>query len=487
MFSNAKKFFKKNMLLTGIVVFVILIVGYFLFMYNSQEGFYSTTIYQPLERQRLVKVSTLEKFYNRLTDPVDKDIVAPMLEIYKLIVSNYDNAFNTALLIYDANNEMNSVAEKIPDAQPPPDNYGLSYNMYEGFSSDSTLYEQNDIQLQPYQSEFVYNDESPAVVLTGKEANDYYASVNGGNQWSDIDMKQAQNEYDSRMNKQREDEAMREKAQNDYYVRRDEVNRLREKAKNDVRRTWSSRIDPGITALITNVIRWLPTGKPFYDKLVLNNFYGLRENNMNPTISDDAESRKQRLLQALVNTLYEDDQLSIVLGPSYAKSQNLAQPLNALGLEREIFGTFPIPQQPPSYMTKLTDPFIMIALYAGQSGNLLPDIIVNMISQLNSALANDITDQATIGQLNSKLKNSLANDITDQATIGQLNSKLKNSLANDATDQATITNLQSMLKNLQSQQKLAGQSNVTPAPAPVPIKPVPVPTKRVPVPIRRLW
>jgi hypothetical protein len=336
--------------------------------------------------------------------------------------------------------------------------------MYEGFSSDSTLYEQNDIQLQPYQSSGVSSvDENGETIFTyntpdqstnfasdgqynGKELDDYYARID-------------------------EENRLREKAQNDYYVRYKEVDRLRNKATNDVRRTWSSRIDPGITALITNVIRWLPTGKPFYDKFVLNNFYGLVGDNMNPDVSNDTTLRKQRLLQALVNTLYEDDQLSIALGPSYAKSQNLTQPLtlNALGLEGEMFGRPMHPRQSLNYMSKIAEPFIMIAIYAQASGNLLPDIIVNMISQLNRALANDATDQATIGQLNSKLKNSLANDATDQATIGQLTSKLKNSLANDATDQATITNLQSTLQNLQSQQKLAGQSKVTHSP------------------IRRLW
>lgn len=430
------------MLLIGIVVFVILIIVYFLVMSNYKEGLYSMITYQPPERQALVKVSTLEKFYNRLTDPVDKDIVAPMLEIYKLIVSNYDNAFNTSVLIFEANNEMNSVADKIPDAQPPPDISWSSSPMYEGFSSDSTLYEQNDS---------VSYGEGQGL---GEELDDYYAIMNEVNQFSDVDMQQSQNDFEAGMNKIREIKAMREKAQNDYYLRQDEVNRLREKAKNDVRRTWSSRIDPGITALITNVIRWLPTGKPFYDKLVLNNFYGLRENNMNPTISNDAASRKQRLLQALANALYADDQLSIVLGPSYAKSQNLTQPinLNALGIEGDMFGL--------DYMSKLAAPFIMIADYAQGSGNLLPDIIVNMISQFNSALANDATDQATIVQLTSKLKNSLAND---------------------ATDQSKIANLQSMLQNLQSEQKLAGQSKVAPAPAPMPMKLAPpMPMKLAP-------
>ena len=477
MFSNAKKFFKKNILLIGIVAFVILIVVYFLFMHNFKEGLYSTITYEPPERQTLVKVSTLEKFYNRLTDPVDKDLVAPTLEIYKLIVSNYDNAFNTALLIFEANNEMRVVVEKIPDAQPPSQNYESSYEpahpsypMYEGFSSDSTLYEQNDIQLQPYQSSGVSSvDESGETIFTyntpdqstnfasdgqynGKELDDYYARID-------------------------EENRLREKAQNDYYIRHKEVDRLRNQAKKDVRRTWSSRIDPGITALITNIIRWLPTGKPFYDKFALNNFYGLVGDNMNPDVSNDTTLRKQRLLQALVNTLYEDDQLSIVLGPSYAKSQNLKQPitLNEIGIAGDMFGQ--------NYMSKLMAPFTMIALYAVESGSLLPDIIVNMISQLNRALANAATDQATIGQLNSKLKNSLANDATDQATIGQLTSNLKSSLANDATDQATITNLQSMLKNLQSQQNLAGQSKVTPSP----IKIAPSPIKIAPFPMRRLW
>jgi hypothetical protein len=390
--------------LIGIALFVILIVAYFGFMYNSKEGFFGGLGRYP-QRQVLIKLSTLDKFYNTLTDPVDKALVVPVLEIYKLLILNYDTAFDTSVLIIDANKEIYAAGDKILDPQPPPPPPPPSYD-----------YEQNA----------TYTDGENG--LTSVTYNTPDQSTNLATNGSDF--------LD---------------AENDYYARRNEITKLREKVQNDVRRTWSSRIDPGITIIITNIIKWLPTGKPFYDKLVLNNFYGLLEPNINSGVSNDITLdavRKNRLLQALANTLYEDDQLSILLGPSYAKTTN------PLDLNNQAIGI--IGQE---YINKIVEPFIIIADYAMASGNLLPDIIVNMISQLNSSLANNTTYQAKIEQLTGSLNVALANDATDLAKIGQLSGNLNVALANDATDLATITDLNNQVAAFK---KLAGQSNMTP-------------------------
>jgi hypothetical protein len=115
------------------------------------------------------------------------------------------------------------------------------------------------------------------------------------------------------------------------------------------------------------------------------------------------------------------------------------------------------------YMQNLGIPFMNIQTYVSEdamlnkSNSLIPNTIIQLIEQLNNALANDATDQATIGQL-----------------TGQLNT----ALANDATDQATITNLQGQVYNLQSRQVIA------PTPVqPMPIQPMPartIPARNVP-------
>ena len=79
MFSNPRKFFKKNILLIGIVLLLIITAVYLLYI-NSKEGFQGP---EPV-KAKLVSVSTIEEFYNKLTVQTDKDMIAPFVELYKL-------------------------------------------------------------------------------------------------------------------------------------------------------------------------------------------------------------------------------------------------------------------------------------------------------------------------------------------------------------------------------------------------------------------
>ena len=377
MFSNAKKFFKKNMLLIGIVLLLIIAV-YFVYI-NSKEGFD-----QPVpEKVSLIPVSTIEKIYNNLTDPIYKDIGAPIVGLYKLFVANYNDAFDVSLQIVAANKEVDTAIASVPVPQPVnPDN----------------------------------------------------------------------------VNSAAEDQA-----------NMSVFNKLKDEAKMGVLKKWAPTINPGIQRVLANAIRWLPTAKPFYDKLVLNNYYGL----MDGTLNRNKPDMQITIVVLFMNTLYEEDQLSILFGPVFAKSNPnppIKMPVNDKHLlqfvkrltnpDTELPGVTQSQIYSSNYLRNLALPFEIIQSYviinAQQEGinSIIPNTIIQLIEQLNNALANDATDQATIGQL-----------------TGNLNS----ALANDAADQATITNLQGQVYNLQSRQAIAP----TPVSYPRPIQPKPIQPKAI--------
>jgi hypothetical protein len=385
MFSNPKKFLKKNILLIGIIVLLIIAAIYWLYI-NVKEGFEGPVP----EKERLIAVSTIEKIYNNLPDQTYKDIAAPIVALYKLFADNYNDAFDVSLQIVAATKELDASTVNIIDPQPP---------------------QRPDEPLENPAGEGVWSSPTPAGI-----------------------------EYN--------------KAQNDYWRKMDETEELRKKARRNVVQKWSSLINPGVQRVLSNAIRWLPNAKQFYEKFVLNNYYGMFDG----TLIQENDAGKKLIISLLVmgaNTLYEDDQLTILFGPDFAKS-NPNPPIKLPTTYEEFLQfsqSFSYAQNGPSqeqraalaraqeylqkYIQNLGIPFMIIQKYLMEdaflnTGNsIIPNTIINLIEQLNTALANDATDQATIGQL-----------------TGQLNT----ALANDATDQATIHNLQGRVDTLQSQQ-----------------------------------
>jgi hypothetical protein len=114
MFSNRKKFFKKNILLIGIVLFVILIVIYCVCMYNFQEGFDSNA---PVNL-RLIPVSTLKQMYVEFGNtPEGKLLQDSIIEFMTLIIANYDEANKIAILIDKRDGELRKLNTTLRDAQ----------------------------------------------------------------------------------------------------------------------------------------------------------------------------------------------------------------------------------------------------------------------------------------------------------------------------------------------------------------------------------
>ena len=354
MFSNPKKFFKKNILLIGIGVLIIIIAVYLVYI-NIKEGFDGPT---PVKAQ-LIPVSTMEDFYNQLTDPVGKDIVAPLLELYKLFVANYDDAFAVSLQIIAANKEIDAANVKPVTASRP----GMT--------------------------------------------------------------------------------------------RTQQAARSQQEARDTLLKKWAPIINPGIATVLTNAIKWLPRAKQFYDKFVSNNYYGLMSSGpprSDPTTMSPIQLTLLTITTTLINTLYANDQLSILFGPTFAKTNpNFPIVLPATNDQFVAFLNKPSSQEPlraaqinfGQYVTNARAPFVIIHQYVTQNlkintvndfmkSNVISDTIIKLIDQLNQALASDVTDQATIGELTGKLDVALANDATDQATITNLQGKVDKLTAKDA-------------------------------------------------------
>jgi hypothetical protein len=181
------------------------------------------------------------------------------------------------------------------------------------------------------------------------------------------------------------------------------------------------------------------------------------------------------IMSTLINTLYEDDQLSIILGPAFAKSN--PNPPMKFPVNYEQFVAFlmntpretmiQLEQSMVQYSTNVAQPFLIIQSYLtfnfekSVQGTLSRPGVPQSVQVAQGLIQNNvITD--TIIQLIEQLNNAVANDATDQATIGQLTGKLNTALANDATDQATITNLQGKIQTQQSNSILNVGTNVMP-------------------------
>ena len=382
MFSNAKKFVKKNILLIGIVVLLIIIAVYFLYI-NVKEGFDGPAP----EKAQLIPVSTIEKIYNNLPNQTLKDVGAPVVELYKLFVANYNDVFDVYLQIVAANKEIDAATVNIMSPS--------------------------------------YDSSAPDI---------YYA-------------------------KMRENEALRNRAQM------------------EAMKKWAPIINPGIQKVLSTAIKWLPQAKQYYDKFVSNNYYGL----LDGTFQQNNSSMDMLFtLSALVlNTLYDDNQLAVLLGPDFAKSSpTLPIPMptskeqllefssrepspelmTAVRRAQEYLNKYVQNLRMPIPIIPVIQKYLMDNARSDPVNSAIPNTILQLIEQLNTALANDATDQASIGQLTGQ--------------IGELTSKLNAASANDMTDQNTITRLQGQVYDLQSRQP---PMTTQPVPAPpLPIAPLPV-------------
>ena len=266
-----------------------------------------------------------------------------------------------------------------------------------------------------------------------------------------------------------------------YYVKINENNTLRQKAKTEILKKYAVQIIPGVQKVLTNAVKWLPSAKEYYDKFVSSNYYGLFDGTfMKNNFGDNQENASKEFVKLAImaaNTLWEDDQLSTLIGPGFAKNNPINPPFKMPitdGGEELKAKTSITPDLYAQintvfnkYIQNLVSPFMIIVQYVGmetednQQGRamiggipvdgIISNTIIKMIKQLNDSLANDAKDKARIGQLTGNLNKALANDLTDQTKIGELTSNLNKALENDLTDQATITNLQARVDNYDSQ------------------------------------
>ena len=387
MFSKANKFFKKNILLIGIVVLLIIIAIYFLYI-NVKEGFLGPVP----EKVQLIPVSTIEKIYNNLPNQTYKDIGAPVVELYKFFVANYNEAFDVSLQIIAATKEIEAANKEIDAvvaaANAPNPITAINQQMTEGFNS--TPFQMDKIQA-------VAGQDAQLIQLAPNQQTSTSTSTSIPN----------------------------------VAPRNDAV-----------LKTWAPKINPGIQNVLINAIRWLPTAKQYYDKFASNNYYGLLDGTLLPP--DQAGRDKMLTLYVLAaNTLYEDDQLKTLFGPDFAKgSPTLPIPLPTNNEQMRWYQEkdnntqqmMDAGDRAREYSTKygqnLTFPFMIIQQYlmenamADPANSVIPNTIIQLIEKLNAALANDAADQASIGQLTGKLNAALANDAADQASITRLEGRV---------------------------------------------------------------
>ena len=199
------------------------------------------------------------------------------------------------------------------------------------------------------------------------------------------------------------------------------------------------KINPGIEKVLINAIKWIPTAKKYYDQFAAHNYYGLY-NGTFMRQNFGSEEQFTKLLLMMVNTLWEEDQLSIIWGPDFSRSN--PNPPVTMPLTYEQVTTEPtagvirgLSVNMDTYIQNLTAPFKVIQKYIIEntfqskdgipnSNRVIPNTIVHLIEQLNNALANDAMDQTRISELTGNLNTALANDATDQATITNLQAKV---------------------------------------------------------------
>jgi hypothetical protein len=484
MFSNPKKFLKKNILLIGIVVLVIIIIAVYFLYVNFKEGFDGPA---PVKAQ-LIPVSTIEEFYNNLPNQTDKDIVAPVVELYKLFVANYDDAFAVYIQIIAANKEADAAVAAVPST---PVAAGPDMN---------TLRMQQDQQQAQMQS------------LQQQQQMDLPTD----------DPIQRQQQIDQMI----QELSIRE-AQIEQMRQTQPRVQPQQAARKAVLLKWAPQINPGITKVLINAVKWLPTAKQFYDKFISTNYYGLMESGPasgasnligdpnNVSNSNRIHNMTYRelttltLMTTFINTLYNNDQLSILLGPAFAKSNpnpplkipvNNDQVLYFLGNSSPQTG-MSLMKPAIDYATNVAEPFMIISTYvientmANPINSVIPDTILQLIEQLNTALANDAADQASIMQLTGKLNDALANDATDQATITNLQGKIQTQQSNsvfnvDTNLMPTWTTASTTSPPIAPKTATTATSPAQWTPKQTTTPPVPMPKpmpKPAPKPVKNMW
>lgn len=348
MFSNAKQFFKKNKLMIIIVLAVLIIITLYFLYVNVKEGFGFEQPTMPV-KAKLIPVSTMDKIYNQLPNQSFKDILSPIIALYKLFLANYNDAFKVSLQIQKANQ---AATVNIKDLKKP----------------------------------------------TGSYSDPNYQAL-----------------------------------QDAYYAKKNENAQLRQQAIAEILPTYAPQVNPGVERVLINASKWLPTAKEYYDKFVSSNYYGLFDGTfIRNNFGDNEESARKEFLKLAImvlNTLWEDDQLSILLGPGFSKTNPVNPPFKMpitdegeelkvkTSMSPDLFtktgGTF------QKYAENLISPFMIIAQYVAMESmnnpqgrtmiagmpvdGLISNTIVKMIKQLNDSLANGAKDKARIGQLTSNL------------------------------------------------------------------------------------
>ena len=329
MFSNAKKFFKKNKLMVVIVLAVLIIITLYLFYVNVKEGFDQQS---SLTKAKIIPVSTVEKIYNQLPKQTFKDIAKPMVELYKLFVANYKDAFDVSSQIVKVNQAVEAATNNIKDPEQPPPR------------SDEAM----DYSSKAYQ--------------------DYSAA------WDVFRMEMNENQ------------------------------KSRDKIRMQILQKEGVNIKPGIERVMTNAIKWLPNAKQYYDTFVLNNYYGLYDGTFGPTNfgqnPETARNEFANLAIMVANTLYTDNQLSVLIGPVQLPFdmpivKKGADFISTAGITPDLYRE--INQYFQKYIQNLISPFYIIVQYLSRETNnydgarigglpidgTIIDTIVKMITQLN--------------------------------------------------------------------------------------------------------
>lgn len=388
-FTNPTKFFNKNKMLIGIVLVVLIIITIYLFYVNMYEGFEQQPV---LEKAQLIPVSTIEKIYNQLPNQTFKDIFLPIMELYKLFVANYNDAF-------DVYRQILQLEKEIPAIEASE---AAAFN-----SETNTIRRQLDV-LQKQRN------------VLAKKLDDSNMPVKPGGR-SNVLTDQQRVKIENNINTMDREIMMKNRVLDEREREQVYKREMREQMRFAFPPQLAQQINPGVEKVLINAVKWLPNAKQYYDKFAANNFYGLYDNSF---VEKNLSNNDQfiTLYMILFNTLYEDDQLSIIFGPTFSKS-NPNPPLK-MPLTYEQFKD---PQTADvirnldmsagqTYMQKLIVPFMIIQRYVLENtfqsnsripnpNGVIPNTIVQLIEQLNNALANDATDQATITNLQARVDN----------------------------------------------------------------------------------
>jgi hypothetical protein len=168
----------------------------------------------------------------------------------------------------------------------------------------------------------------------------------------------------------------------------------------------------------------VPTAKRLAVKAESNNYYGFKG-----PLGGSMESyliKHITIFSTFVNTLYDNNQLSILFGPDFAQSNKtnlpIKMPIDNANLLAILQTSNPVIDTIKEYFNRyiknISMPFEIISQYVMENtmkdatSGVISDTIVQLIEQLNTALENDKSDQAKITALEGEVaaqSNSLLN------------------------------------------------------------------------------